>query len=346
MGAVGVCAQASVAARVFGSGKKQAPLPSERTTERGEGLLEERSWAMAPKMAAPTADHQGMIIVVSDTEEEEQVGEGCFRLNLECVNVAVVGQHEEKMQSVPRLPSTSWSAGGLERNTGIEDELLDYDDGNESEAIDVQQNGRENGLGVHKKSNSGRSFGVLQETAKTTVRNDHHGGGSRMTILAGNLPQGEERREILVRVGGVSQAEKVVFTEKALVKDMGVQGGLADKDDSVNKDPTLENRVRHELNTTKSRPAESRVVTDANWTVRAGGGATPMLRPSWTRTQPRRQSWRRRRSAVSPGAGDYRGPGLPLQPTSPTIDLAPGRSTRTAQAAAAPLETSVTGAEP
>ncbi|KAJ1100330.1 hypothetical protein NDU88_005416 [Pleurodeles waltl] len=80
--------------------------------------------------------------------------------------------------------------------------------------------------------------------------------------------------------------------------------------------------------------------------VRAGGGATPTLGPSWTRTRPRCQNWRRRRrSAVSPGAGDYLGPGLPLQPAPQTIDAAPRRSTRTAQAAAAPLETSVTGAE-
>ncbi|KAJ1097726.1 hypothetical protein NDU88_002843 [Pleurodeles waltl] len=136
---------------------------------------------------------------------------------------------------------TSWSAGGLERNIDIEDELLDYDDGNESEAIDVvQQKGREDGLGVQKKSNRGRSFVFLQETVKRAVRSDCHGGGSRMTILAGNLPQSEERRQCLGMGGGVPQAERVVFTEKASVKDMGVQAGLADKDDSVNKDLTLE----------------------------------------------------------------------------------------------------------
>ncbi|KAJ1202064.1 hypothetical protein NDU88_005867 [Pleurodeles waltl] len=47
-------------------------------------------------------------------------------------------------------------------------------------------------------------------------------------------------RVFLHNFGGASQAKRVALTSKALVKDMGVQAGLAGKDDLVNKDSTFE----------------------------------------------------------------------------------------------------------
>ncbi|KAJ1203416.1 hypothetical protein NDU88_007203 [Pleurodeles waltl] len=133
-------------------------------------------------------------------------------------------------------PSNSWSTGGMHRSVAMEEEPLDYDDGNDSEVLDlVQQKGTEERL-VQNKSKRGRSFGIFQETAKRAVRSDCHSGGSQIILSA----QGEERKEGMVLGGGVSQTERVVLAAKAFVKDMGVQAGLADNDDLLNKDLTIE----------------------------------------------------------------------------------------------------------
>ncbi|KAJ1084090.1 hypothetical protein NDU88_004244 [Pleurodeles waltl] len=62
---------------------------------------------MASKIAAPTAEHQDMVIVVSDEEEEEHMGEGSLILSFEVVNVPVVMQDGGRLQLVPRL--CGWS---------------------------------------------------------------------------------------------------------------------------------------------------------------------------------------------------------------------------------------------
>ncbi|KAJ1175313.1 hypothetical protein NDU88_000601 [Pleurodeles waltl] len=69
---------APVATRVVITWEKQALLPSDIMSERGEEALEERSWVTAPKMAASTAEHRDGVIVVSDSEDEEHTSEGCF----------------------------------------------------------------------------------------------------------------------------------------------------------------------------------------------------------------------------------------------------------------------------
>ncbi|KAJ1099394.1 hypothetical protein NDU88_004495 [Pleurodeles waltl] len=365
---------------VFAARQKQALLHSDNNSERGEGVLEERQWGTAPKMAAPTAEHRDEIIVLFDCKEEEHTGKGCFISGIELVNVPVLRQDGGRMQLVPRLfspilhkvqewdvnnqtiyqtgqhievaekggvgmrgklygeadvsgkagraqvrldfwqlgssvqwpgcggtyalggheehtasagsgrpaynegtsvgvstpsrhrneerarsraarltsgetilpvmqdvqhlvhdePSTSWRAGGMDRSVVMEEELLDYDDGNASEVVDLVQHKRTEKRLVQNKSNKGRSLGVLQETATRAVRSDHHGGGSWIILSAGSLPQGEERREGMVLSGRVSQTGSVVLAAKALVKDMGVQAGIVDKDDSLNKDLTIE----------------------------------------------------------------------------------------------------------
>ncbi|KAJ1082279.1 hypothetical protein NDU88_002447 [Pleurodeles waltl] len=68
--------QAPVVARVVRASKKQAILPSEITSDRGEGALEERPLGVALKMAAPAAEHRDVVLVVSDEEVEEHMGKG------------------------------------------------------------------------------------------------------------------------------------------------------------------------------------------------------------------------------------------------------------------------------
>ncbi|KAJ1156476.1 hypothetical protein NDU88_009195 [Pleurodeles waltl] len=63
------CAHAPVSVCREGKKKKQAPLPSEMVSNRGEGLLAESTLGMGTKLAAPIADRQEPIIDLSDEEE-------------------------------------------------------------------------------------------------------------------------------------------------------------------------------------------------------------------------------------------------------------------------------------
>ncbi|KAJ1119209.1 hypothetical protein NDU88_007395 [Pleurodeles waltl] len=101
----GVSVHALVVTHVDRAVKKQALLPSVIMSERGEGALEERELGTALKMAAPTAEHRDIVIVVSDNEEEEHTGEGSFSSGFEFVNVPVVRQDGGRLQLVPRLVS-------------------------------------------------------------------------------------------------------------------------------------------------------------------------------------------------------------------------------------------------
>ncbi|KAJ1100094.1 hypothetical protein NDU88_005183 [Pleurodeles waltl] len=74
-GRMGAKAHAPVLVCREGRRKKQAPLPSEMVSNRGEGLLEESALSMRTKIAAPIADRQELIVFLSDSDEECRLGE-------------------------------------------------------------------------------------------------------------------------------------------------------------------------------------------------------------------------------------------------------------------------------
>ncbi|KAJ1172839.1 hypothetical protein NDU88_004681 [Pleurodeles waltl] len=98
---------------------------------------------------------------------------------------ALLSAQQSEQSIVHEEPSTSWSAGGFVQEIGIGDELLDFDEVNESEGLVV---GREGGLSGQG-NNRIQSFGVLQEQRKAAVRSDRHGGESRLHCSSGNLPR-------------------------------------------------------------------------------------------------------------------------------------------------------------
>ncbi|KAJ1174297.1 hypothetical protein NDU88_006119 [Pleurodeles waltl] len=94
----GDIAHALVVTHVSRAVRKQALLPLETMSERGERALEEKPLGVALKKVAPTAVNRGMVIVVSDEEDEALMEEG-----IEVVNMPVMMQDGRKLQFIPRL---------------------------------------------------------------------------------------------------------------------------------------------------------------------------------------------------------------------------------------------------
>ncbi|KAJ1141102.1 hypothetical protein NDU88_007437 [Pleurodeles waltl] len=105
---------------------------------------------------------------------------------------------QDDQQLVSEEPSTSRGAVFVEQNYGLEEEVLDYDEGEEpDEGEIVQQRGEKKGFGEQSISDGGRSFGVFQETTGKAVHSNRQDGKGRKNIMAVNLPRGEKRREFL-----------------------------------------------------------------------------------------------------------------------------------------------------
>ncbi|KAJ1098387.1 hypothetical protein NDU88_003498 [Pleurodeles waltl] len=76
--------------------------------------------------------------------------------------------------------STSRGAGFVELQQYLEEEVLDYEDGDEAEEGEIVQ---------HRSVQKGVKLGALQETTPNATRSNHQVGGDRQTFTAGNLPR-------------------------------------------------------------------------------------------------------------------------------------------------------------
>ncbi|KAJ1164183.1 hypothetical protein NDU88_004628 [Pleurodeles waltl] len=149
---------------------------------------------------------------------------------------------QDVQQLVSEESSTSWGAGCAEHNLDVEEEVLDYDDGDEpEEGVIVQQRGEKEGFGDQSKSKGGRSFGVLQEATMRVVRSDvgmeEVGIPSRLeTYLKerreGNVLEGErypklilldDSRFVFVHQDGAHlKSRQLLSVLKSAIKDLGM----------------------------------------------------------------------------------------------------------------------------
>ncbi|KAJ1192054.1 hypothetical protein NDU88_001366 [Pleurodeles waltl] len=193
MGALAEDTHARYKTRTMKGGAEQALLPFETSKERGETSLEESHLGAAFRRAAPMVQHQDILLVVSDEEEEVQAAAGGSDSGVEMVNMLMIVQEGRMLQFIPRLVIRMLHKPGVDfvENYAFEEEVLDYEEGDEPEEGEiVQQTEEKKGYGKKTTSNGGRSFGVFQEPTEKAVQSDRQDGTGKWIITAVNLPRG------------------------------------------------------------------------------------------------------------------------------------------------------------
>ncbi|KAJ1130502.1 hypothetical protein NDU88_008854 [Pleurodeles waltl] len=119
---------------------EQAPLSSRNKGKRGEGVLEESTRAGTFKMAASIGDRQEPILILSDSEGGDPVGNGGIKSADREIDLAGRGEHSLIVQWVPRMVSPmlhkvqQW---GVENRTLVQTGLVEVSNKGECRLAEV-----------------------------------------------------------------------------------------------------------------------------------------------------------------------------------------------------------------
>ncbi|KAJ1209548.1 hypothetical protein NDU88_004922 [Pleurodeles waltl] len=121
-------AHAPASRKKAGRVPEQAPLSSRNKGKRGEGGLDESTWAGSFKMAARIGDRQEPILILSDSEGYDPVGNGGIKSSVPELNLEKGGESSMFVQWDPRLVSPmlhrvqQW---GVENRTLVQTGLME-----------------------------------------------------------------------------------------------------------------------------------------------------------------------------------------------------------------------------
>ncbi|KAJ1201621.1 hypothetical protein NDU88_005427 [Pleurodeles waltl] len=104
---------------------------------------------------------------------------------------------------------TSWSAEGILHCSGLEEEILDYDESGNSEEDEIVDDADTNLGNVHfagsgSLSDGKRSIGVLQKEFPKTVQHDRKGGKEEKKYANVHIPRGEKKGTSIIHVLSVA----------------------------------------------------------------------------------------------------------------------------------------------
>ncbi|KAJ1175465.1 hypothetical protein NDU88_000753 [Pleurodeles waltl] len=108
---------------------EQAPLSSRNKDKRGEGVLEESTREGTFKMAARIGDRQEPILILSDSEGDDPVGNGGIKSSVTEIDLAGRGEHSMIVQWVPSSELGVPGCGKALASGGQEEQLAEAGQG-------------------------------------------------------------------------------------------------------------------------------------------------------------------------------------------------------------------------